>query len=154
MSLVNVSCDSVLHWPDSCSGCRWRNIHCSLWRYRKSSLWLIKSSGGQYSGSVSVSIVFLESYQHFQQGKSHASMFFCFVRGDAFSGEGPMSLQSSKRARRRTQGTTGRSASPPSWERWWSSLTWRSSTSKWRKRRLSGVVSMDSPRGNHAWPIL
>jgi len=28
-----------------------------------------------------------------------------------------MSLQSSKRARRRTQGTTGRSASPPSWER-------------------------------------
>jgi len=23
-------------------------------------------------------------------------------------------------------------------------------TSKWRKRRLSGVVSMDSPRGNHA----
>jgi len=28
----------------------------------------------------------------------------------------PMSLQSSKRARRRTQGTTGRSASPPSRE--------------------------------------
>ena len=25
--------------------------------------------------------------------------------------------------------------------------------SLWRKRRLSGVVSMDSPRGNHAWPI-
>ena len=24
---------------------------------------------------------------------------------------------------------------------------------KWKKRRLSGVVSMDSPRGNHAWPI-
>jgi len=29
-------------------------------------------------------------------------------------------------------------------------LIWRSSSSKWRKRRLSGVVSMDSPRGNHA----
>jgi len=29
----------------------------------------------------------------------------------------PMSLQSSKRARRRTQGTTGQSASPPSRER-------------------------------------
>jgi len=28
----------------------------------------------------------------------------------------PMSLQSSKRARRRTQGTTGQSALPPSWE--------------------------------------
>jgi len=27
---------------------------------------------------------------------------------------------------------------------------WRSSLSNWRKRRLSGVVSMDSPRGNHA----
>jgi len=27
---------------------------------------------------------------------------------------------------------------------------WMSSLSKWRKRRLSGVVSMDSPRGNHA----
>ena len=38
--------------------------------------------------------------------------------------ERPMSLQSSKRARRRTQGTTGRSASPPSRERWWSSLSW------------------------------
>jgi len=33
------------------------------------------------------------------------------------TGERPMSLQSSKRARRRTQGTTGRSASPPSRER-------------------------------------
>jgi len=31
--------------------------------------------------------------------------------------EKPMSLQSSKRARRRTQGTTGWSASPPSQER-------------------------------------
>jgi len=28
-----------------------------------------------------------------------------------------------------------------------------SSTSKWMKRRLSGVVSMDSPRGNYAGPI-
>jgi len=26
---------------------------------------------------------------------------------------------------------------------------WRSSLSKWRKRRLSGVVNMDSPRRNH-----
>ena len=33
------------------------------------------------------------------------------------TGERPMSLQSSKRARKRTQGTTGRSASPPSRER-------------------------------------
>jgi len=33
------------------------------------------------------------------------------------TGEKPVSLQSSKRARRRTQGTTGRSASPPSQER-------------------------------------
>jgi len=33
------------------------------------------------------------------------------------TGERPMSLQSSKRARRRTQGTTGPSASPPSQER-------------------------------------
>ena len=33
------------------------------------------------------------------------------------TGERPMSLQSSKRARRRTGGTTGRSASPPFWER-------------------------------------
>jgi len=33
------------------------------------------------------------------------------------TGERPVSLQSSKRARRRTQGTTDRSASPPSWER-------------------------------------
>ena len=69
------------------------------------------------------------------------------------TGERPMSLQSSKKARRGTQGTTGRSASPPSRERWWSSLSWRPSWSKWKKRRLSGVVSMDSPRGNHAWPI-
>ena len=69
------------------------------------------------------------------------------------TGERQMSLQSSKRARRKTQGTTGWSASPPSQERWWSSLSWRSSSSKWKKRRLSGVVSMDSPRGNHAWPV-
>jgi len=33
------------------------------------------------------------------------------------TGERPMSLQSSKRTRKRTQETTGRSASPPSWER-------------------------------------
>jgi len=33
------------------------------------------------------------------------------------TGERPMSLQLSKRARRKTQGTTGWSASPPSWER-------------------------------------
>jgi len=67
--------------------------------------------------------------------------------------EKPVSLQSSKRARRRTQGATGRSASPPSRERWWNSSYWMSSLSKWRKRRLSGVVSMDSPRENHAYPI-
>jgi len=33
------------------------------------------------------------------------------------TGEKPMSLQSSKIARKRTQGTTGQSASPPSHER-------------------------------------
>ena len=55
-----------------------------------------------------------------------------------------------KGARRRTQGTTVQSASPPSLERRWSSSFWRSSLSNWRKRRLSGVVNMDSPRGNHA----
>ena len=69
------------------------------------------------------------------------------------TGERPMSLQSSKRARRRTQGTTGRSASPPSRERWWSSSSSRWSSRRWRKRRLSGVFSMDSPSGDHAWPI-
>ena len=69
------------------------------------------------------------------------------------TGEGQMSLQSSKRARRRIQGTTGRSASPSPLERWSSEPFWRPSSSKWRKRRLSGVVSMDSLRGNHAWPI-
>ena len=58
-----------------------------------------------------------------------------------------------KKGKKEDQETTGRSASPPSQERWWSSLSWRSSTSKWKKRRLSGVVSMDSPKGNHAWPI-
>lgn len=45
-------------------------------------LWLLKLSGGQYSGSKPVTTVFLESYQHFQGGKNHAMMFFYFVRGD------------------------------------------------------------------------
>jgi len=66
------------------------------------------------------------------------------------TGGKPVSLQSSKRARSRTQGTIGQSASPPSRERWWSSSFWMSSSSKWRKRRLSRVVNTDSPRGDHA----
>lgn len=45
-------------------------------------LWLLKLSGGQYAGSKPVTTVFLESYQHFQEGKNHAMMFFYFVRGD------------------------------------------------------------------------
>ena len=59
----------------------------------------------------------------------------------------------SKRARRRTQGTTGQSTLPPSLERWWRNSFWRSSLSKWSKRRLSGLGNRDSLRRNHACPI-
>jgi len=52
--------------------------------------------------------------------------------------------------------TTAQSASPPSPERWWSNLFWMLSPSSWKRRRLSGVVNMDSLRGNsliwyHQW---
>jgi len=49
--------------------------------------------------------------------------------------------------KRGKQEDPGWSASPPSLERWWSSSSWRSSLSKWRKTRLSGVVNMESSRG-------
>ena len=40
---------------------------------------------------------------------------------------------------------------PHLWEGGWSSLFWMSSPRKWKRRRLSGVVNMDSPWGNRAW---
>jgi len=57
------------------------------------------------------------------------------------------SLWPSKRARRGTLETTGQSGLPLSLGSWWKNLFWMSSPSKWKKR-ISRVVSMDSPRGN------
>lgn len=51
-----------------------------------------------------------------------------------------------KRARRMIQESTGQSISLLFLEKRWSSLFQMSSSSKWKKRRLSVVVSMDSSR--------
>jgi len=49
-------------------------------------------------------------------------------------------------------GKLGQSASPTSLESWWSNLSWIPSPSNWKRRRFSGAVNIDSPRGSHAWP--
>lgn len=58
----------------------------------------------------------------------------------------------SKRARRRTQGTTSQSASAQSLERWWSASLCRRPLSIWMTRMWSGAASMDALKVNHALP--
>lgn len=64
-----------------------------------------------------------------------------------------VSLQSSKRARRRNWEATGQSASPLSVGKWWSSLFWISSSSKRKNRSLSRIGKMGSLRKNCVLPV-
>lgn len=59
---------------------------------------------------------------------------------------------SSRRARKRILATAGQSVSPLSLERWWNNLFWMTSPSNWKRQPSSEIVSMDSPRRNHAQP--
>lgn len=57
-----------------------------------------------------------------------------------------------RRGKKEELGNYRQAVSPLSLGRGWNSLFWMSSPSKWKKRRWSGVVNMDSLMENGAWP--
>lgn len=63
-----------------------------------------------------------------------------------------MPLLSSWRAGRRIWGNTSWKASSWSQGKRWNSKSWRKFPGTWARKKLSGVVSMDSRKGSDVWP--